>query len=65
MNPRKQAIQELEENGYFFLRNGANHDLYYNKSLRCAIPLKRHGVNEDTLQYIRKEIKENIRRRGQ
>lgn len=65
MNPRKQAIEELESCGYGFLRNGSNHDIYYNPDLRCAIALKRHGVNEDTLRYIRKEIKDNLRRKGQ
>lgn len=59
MNARDKAIKELEQNGYQFARHGSNHDLYINRELKHTITLKRHQVTEDTLRYIRKEIKQN------
>lgn len=64
MTPRDQAIKELERSGYRFERHGANHDLYYNSELKCSIPVKRHKFTENTLRYIRKEIKQNQKDRG-
>lgn len=64
MTARDQAIKELNENGYRFDRHGANHDMYYNPELQCSITVKRHKFSENTLQYIRKEIKHNRRNRG-
>lgn len=64
MKPRTKAIEELNSEGYTFKRNGANHDIYYNKELGCIIPLKRHDFDEDDLRYIQKEIKKNQRGRG-
>lgn len=64
MHPRKQAINELSDDGYTFKRSGGNHDIYYNAELGCIIPLKRHDFDEDDLRYIRKEIKQNKRERG-
>ncbi len=65
MTPRDQALRELEANGYTFDRHGSNHDIYYNEALMCAIPVKRHKFTENTLRYIRKEIKENQKLRRQ
>lgn len=53
---RRDLIKLLESNGWWLLRNGANHDIYTNGQISEAIP--RHP-----------EIKENlaksiIRRRG-
>ncbi len=59
MTPRKTAISELEENGYVFQRHGANHDIFFNSELNCSITVKRHKFTENTLRYIRKEIKQN------
>lgn len=59
MQPREQAIRELAENGYRFERHGGNHDIYYNAELSRAIAVKRHKFTENTLRYIRKEIKQN------
>lgn len=64
MHPRKQAINDLTDEGYTFKRSGGNHDIYYNEELGCIIPLKRHDFDEDDLRYIRKEIKQNERKRG-
>lgn len=64
MTPRDKAISELLASGYRFERHGTNHDIYYNPSLRCSIPIKRHQFSEDALRYIRKEIKVNQRERG-
>lgn len=64
MKPRNKAIQELNADGYTFKRSGGNHDIYYNESLGCIIPLKRHDFDEDDLRYIQKEIKHNRRDRG-
>lgn len=64
MKPREQAVQELEENGYRFERHGANHDIWYNPTLRCSITLKRHKFDENTLRYIIQEMERNRRGRG-
>lgn len=64
MTPRDQALKELEDGGYHFERHGANHDIYYNPDLMCSISVKRHKFTENTLRYIRKEMKQNRRDRG-
>lgn len=56
MNPRKIAIQEIEEKGFYFLRHGANHDIYRSDSLNYNLTVKRHDFDEDDLRYLRKEI---------
>ena len=65
MTPRDLAIKELETEGYRFERHGGNHDVYYNPDLKCSIPVKRHKFSENSLRYIRKEIKQNRRNGGQ
>lgn len=62
MTPRRQAIKELNEHGYYLERNGSNHDVYRNNELRRSIALKRHAFNENDLRYIRKEIAENSKK---
>lgn len=64
MRPHEQAVKELETNGYWFKRHGANHDIYFNPQLGAMISLKRHDFDEDDLRYIKKEIKQNQQRRG-
>lgn len=64
MKPRAQAVTDLENSGYGLKRHGANHDIFYNPELGAMISLKRHDFDEDDLRYIRKEIKQNERRRG-
>lgn len=64
MNARKQAIRNLTDSGYVLKRNGANHDIFYNDELKTTIPLKRHDFNENDLNYINKEIKQNRSRKG-
>ena len=59
MTPRDQALRELQQSGYVFERRGSNHDIYYNETLNCSITVKRHKFTENTLRYIRKEIREN------
>ena len=61
MTPRDKAIDELRKEGYRFERHGTNHDIYYNPELKCSIPVKRHQFTENTLRYIRKEMKQNRR----
>jgi len=62
MTPRDIAVQELFNEGYQFRRHGSGHDVYFNPALNCSITVKRHKFTENTLRYIRKEIKQN---RGQ
>lgn len=64
MKPRDKAITELNENGYYLKRNGANHDIYFNDQTKSIIPLKRHDFDENDLRYIQKEIKQNQRKKG-
>ena len=62
MTPRDKAIKLLNENGYFFDGHGAKHDKYYNAELHATITLKRHDVSENTVDYLRQEIRRNARR---
>ncbi len=64
MTPRDIAIEELNEAGYRLARHGTNHDIYFNPELKCSIPVKRHKFSENTLRYIRKEMKQNRQDRG-
>lgn len=64
MTPRDIALRDLDTAGYKFERHGGNHDIYYNPDLQCSISVKRHKFSENTLRYIRKEIKQNQRDRG-
>lgn len=61
MTPRDIAIKELKDAGYTLKRHGKKHDKYFNDALNKTITLKRHDVNENTLRYIRKEIRQNAR----
>lgn len=65
MTPKDIALAELKADGYQFARHGSNHDIFYNPELECSISVKRHKFSENTLRYIRKEMKENRKRRGQ
>ena len=62
MNARRSAVKALQAAGYEKKRSGGNHDIFYHKELKCAIPLKRHDFDEGDLRYIEKEIKLNARR---
>lgn len=53
---RRDLIKLLESNGWWLLRNGANHDIYTNGQISEAIP--RHPEIKDNL------AKSIIRRRG-
>lgn len=64
MKPHEKAIEELENARYRFARHGSNHDIYFNAELGSMISLKRHDFDEDDLRYIKKEIRQNERRRG-
>lgn len=52
---RRDIIKYLEENGFYFLREGANHTIYTNgKGL--LIPIKRHRIfDRNTANKICKE----------
>ena len=60
MNARRQAIKELNDNGYTLKRNGSKHDIYYNDKTGYTIPL-RHDFDDNDLKVIRKEIKKGGR----
>lgn len=64
MSPHKQAETDLKAAGYILKRDDAKHAIWYNPELKSTIPLKRHDFNDNDLKYIRKEIKQNERRRG-
>lgn len=63
MTPRDIALAELKADGYRLERHGANHDIYFNPEQNCSISVKRHKFSENTLRYIRKEMKDNRRGR--
>ncbi|MBO6207670.1 MAG: hypothetical protein J6N53_08885 [Lachnospiraceae bacterium] len=60
MNARRQAIKELNDNGYTLVRNGAKHDIYYSEETKYTIPL-RHDFDDEDLKVIRREIKKGGR----
>jgi predicted RNA binding protein YcfA (HicA-like mRNA interferase family) len=39
---RKDLIKYLEQNGYYLLREGANHSIYTNNNK--TLPVKRHKI---------------------
>ena len=42
MNPRKETISILEDDGFILARHGSNHDIYFNPQKRITVPVKRH-----------------------
>ena len=51
---RKDLIKFLEKHGYYFKRNGGNHDIYTDGVRNIAVPRKRE-INEGlTRDIIRK-----------
>lgn len=50
---RSDLIRKLEDNGWYLLRNGANHDIYTNGLQMQPIPRHRE-VNEILAQKILK-----------
>ncbi len=66
MNPKAEAIEALEENGYRFLRHGHDHDMYYNPELNSRIPVSRGTKFDNTdRDRIKQEIRQAKRRKGQ
>lgn len=59
MHPRNKAIKALKASGYTSLIHGAKHDRYKNPDTGRCITLKRHDFNENDLDYILKEIRQN------
>ena len=57
MNPRKEAISILEDDGFILARHGSNHDIYFNPQKRITVPVKRHDFDEDDKRYILAEAK--------
>lgn len=55
MDPRRETIRALEQNGFLFTRHGSNHDIYVNPTTGVRIPIKRHDFNENDAKYVRKE----------
>lgn len=62
MTPLDKAKEDLKENGYYMKRHGEKHDKWYNPELNTTIMLKRHKFSENSLMYIRQEIKQNKQR---
>ena len=59
MKPLQKAIKALRDAGYTNLIHGAKHDRYKNPLTGRCISLKRHDFDEDDLEYILKEIRQN------
>ena len=55
MNPRKETVRILQENGFVLARHGSNHDIYAHPEKRITVPVKRHDFDEDDKRYILKE----------
>ena len=69
MNPRKETISILEDDGFILARHGSNHDIYFNPQKRITVPVKRHDFDEDDKRYILAEAnidrKKTKKRKGQ
>ncbi len=66
MNPKGEALEDLRESGYKFLRRGHDHDIYWNEELKSRIPVSRGTKFDKTdRDKIRQEIKQAKRRKGQ
>lgn len=53
---RRKLIKEVENNGWWIKRHGAEHDIYTNGSSDVAVP--RHpDVNEETAKDIIKKVR--------
>lgn len=57
MNPRKETVRILEDNGFILARHGSNHDIYFDPEKKITIPVKRHDFDEADKRYILKEAK--------
>ena len=65
MNPKGEAIEALDENGYKFLRRGHDHDIYWNEELKSRIPVSRGTkFDKNDRDRILQEIKQAKRRKG-
>lgn len=64
MNPRKETIRLLEDNGFILARHGSNHDIYFHPTMQITIPVKRHDFDEDDKRYILKEAKIDQKQTG-
>ncbi len=64
MNPRKETVDILENNGFFLARHGGNHDIYFSPTKGLTIPVKRHDFDEDDKRYILKEAGIDPKRKG-
>ena len=48
---RRKLIRQIEDNGWWFYRHGAEHDIYTNGEEKIAVP--RHpDINEETAKDI-------------
>lgn len=64
MNPRKEAVNILEQDGFLLARHGGNHDIYFHPTKGITVPVKRHGFDEDDKRYILKEAKLGQKKTG-
>ncbi|MCI8815560.1 MAG: type II toxin-antitoxin system HicA family toxin [Angelakisella sp.] len=64
MNPRKETVSILVENGFFLARHGSNHDIYFHPERKITIPVKRHNFDEDDRRYILREAKIDQKQQG-
>ena len=39
---RRDVIKKLEEHGWYFKREGHDHDIYWHDQARRPVPVKRH-----------------------
>jgi mRNA interferase HicA len=54
---RRDLIRHLEEHGCEFLREGGNHTLYINRTLKKASTVPRHNeINKDLVKKICKDL---------
>lgn len=55
MNQRQETINDLNQNGFQFQREGKKHSIFWNPETGQVIPVKRHDFNENDRRYILKE----------
>lgn len=64
MNPRKETVNILEQDGFVLARHGGNHDIYFHPARGITIPVKRHDFDEDDKRYILREAKIDQKKAG-
>lgn len=54
MTPLQETLELLKANGFVRKRN-SKHAIFYNPKTKVTVPVKRHGFDEEDMDYILKQ----------